>query len=166
MSRYLNLLAIVFFCSLPCVAQETYVHEGTGLKFPPRIGSLERGEVTDLGEGRESIPYSSPSPNQISVTIELYPRKRAFKEELETLEENLKARWEHYKRLEKKKVKTGKRPGLRRRYRLQDKRKTHFSETRLYAIGDTTFKLHLTGDFRARKSIERAGVRLVSNIIR
>lgn len=163
MPRFVSLLIAALLLSLPGLCQETYLHQGTGLKLPPRVGSLSRGEIQDLGEGKEAIPYSS---EEMTATITIYPRERAFKEEMKELEAALGTEWEHHRLLEKKKVKTGKRTGLKRRYLLQDKRKTLFSEIRLYALGPHALKLRITGSYKAQKAIERAGTRLMASILR
>lgn len=158
---------LLFFVLTPAVsADQDYVHPQTKLKFPSQVGSLARGDIQDFGrEGGLVVSYVSVGQTQIKATLYVYDKQEPIEPHMKNVELALLSNWQSHKLLEKKRVKTGKRKGLRRRYRLQGQGMTLFSEARLYVIGPYFVKLRLTGDFRDRAQTEKAGVQLMSKIL-
>ena len=67
------LLFILFLCARPDLLANPYRHAGTGLVFPEKLATLEKGEVTDYEREHPglgvSIGYNAPG---ITVTVCLY----------------------------------------------------------------------------------------------
>ncbi len=163
--RSFTLLVIALLILAPASAQD-WVHPGSKLKFPAQIGSFVRGERSQLREGGVAVSYELLGNSQTFITLYAYRSRLSLEREMEEVQVALPVIWDRFELLEKKKVRTANRSGLRRRYHLYKNGEKYFSEARLYEVSSHFLKLRLTGPVADRAKLEKAAVQLVSKVLK
>ncbi len=161
--RRLTLLLIFFLA--PANADQTFTHQATGLTFPVDFGALVRTSVEeDEASGSTVVTYNAEKYDDAVFEFTIYPKRRTLAEEFKRVRKSIEEKWKNRKVLARGSLRTSGREGKRRRFRLLDKGGDLFSEARVYDVGSRFFKVQVTGDFKHRKTLEKATTRLVGKI--
>lgn len=166
----MRLLLILLVLATPTLAEETAIHEPSGLKFPAAVGNCSRlyAKKSFLRSGGFTVGYRD-SKLGAEATLFLYPKAEPLAEQMAGVEEGLKMFWGRggeVKRVQHGTLKTGSYEGLRSSYSIRSKSEEKFSEARIYLVNDHHLKFRVTGPLKQRAAVQKTVTQLAEAILK
>lgn len=163
-----SLLFLLLVLTNSILAQEVYVHEATGLKFPATVGGFTR---TSAGKnallGNTHISYDRlDKKQQTAVTIYLGKKEGSLAQQMEDLEASVMMFHSTAKVLTRKSRKIGAYEGMIVVFQIPGDAGGEISEGCLFKVGSMTLKLRMTGPFSEKDKLLAGVQSLLTTVLR
>ena len=149
-------------------AQDLYVHESTGLKFPEKVGDFTRssaGQNPLLGNTHISY-HRTDKRQQTAITIYIGEKEGSLTQQREDLEASVLLFHSTAKVLARKNRRIGAYDGVIVVFQIPGEAGGEISEGCLFKVGQMTLKLRMTGPFSEKDKLLASVQSLLTSVLK